>query len=326
MIEYEYDNDDLDYWVAKTQEIAEGIGSGDRQVITDAITSILTLRGYPTPPMVFVQSPSAAFYLINRWDSELKAKLAIEDLTSYMEDLDPHTYLEEPSQPTAMYGSCDAHWICGNYRTLAMDKTIKFTDDEKSELDAYRQLAENAFWWWACEEATVVCERPSVLNIVTDPEDQSRIYHCEDGPAIQFADGICHFALNHILLPGEVGYKMIMTPELLTKDDVFGEENMEIRRLMMERMDMKQFLLDLHATKGLSDDWGTIWFLPEKNLPDSWSSDGCWVEVLNSTPNPDGSFKTYFLSVQPKEWKSPREAIASTFGLSEEEYFPQYMA
>jgi hypothetical protein len=45
------------------------------------------------------------------------------------------------------------------------------------------------------------------------------------------------------------------------------------------------------------------------------------VEVLNSTPEPDGSRKTYFLRVPPT-MTTAREAVAWTFGLGTVEYRP----
>jgi hypothetical protein len=45
------------------------------------------------------------------------------------------------------------------------------------------------------------------------------------------------------------------------------------------------------------------------------------VQVINSTPEPDGSFNEYFLRVPPSIARA-RQGVAWTFGLSEEEYYP----
>jgi hypothetical protein len=45
------------------------------------------------------------------------------------------------------------------------------------------------------------------------------------------------------------------------------------------------------------------------------------VEVTNSTPEPDGSVRTYFLRVPPTT-TTARAAVAWTFGLGEVEYRP----
>jgi hypothetical protein len=43
--------------------------------------------------------------------------------------------------------------------------------------------------------------------------------------------------------------------------------------------------------------------------------------VINGTPEPDGTLKHYFLQV-PANMRSPREAVAWTYGLPEQRYRP----
>ena len=63
------------------------------------------------------------------------------------------------------------------------------------------------------------------------------------------------------------------------------------------------------------------------------------VKVKNSTPEPDGSIKTYFLPVHPEnrpllqngqlgepQKLTAKAAIASTFGLTEDQYEPDQMS
>jgi hypothetical protein len=45
------------------------------------------------------------------------------------------------------------------------------------------------------------------------------------------------------------------------------------------------------------------------------------VKVRNSTPEPDGAYKDYFLRVPPT-MRTAREAVAWTFGLEAEDYKP----
>ena len=46
------------------------------------------------------------------------------------------------------------------------------------------------------------------------------------------------------------------------------------------------------------------------------------VEVVNSTAEPDGTFRTYWLRVPPST-RTAREGVAWTFGVAEEEYRPE---
>jgi hypothetical protein len=45
------------------------------------------------------------------------------------------------------------------------------------------------------------------------------------------------------------------------------------------------------------------------------------VKVINSTAEPDGTFKDYFLRVPPGT-RTARAGVAWTFGLTEDEYEP----
>jgi hypothetical protein len=47
------------------------------------------------------------------------------------------------------------------------------------------------------------------------------------------------------------------------------------------------------------------------------------VRVKNSTPEPDGTYKEYFLRVPPTI-KTAREAVAWTFEMDENEYKPKF--
>ena len=100
-------------------------------------------------------------------------------------------------------------------------------------------------------------------------------------------------------------------------------------RLMIERFGQGRFLTESGAKLVHQDATGKLW---HKDLQDDEPM--VMVEVLNSTPEPDGHTKTYFLRVHPElrpllatGLGSPQEptahnAVASTFGLYGHEYHP----
>jgi YHS domain-containing protein len=47
----------------------------------------------------------------------------------------------------------------------------------------------------------------------------------------------------------------------------------------------------------------------------------CVLKVINSTPEPDGSYKEYYLTVPP-DMTSAKQAVAWTFRMTPEEYSP----
>lgn len=107
-----------------------------------------------------------------------------------------------------------------------------------------------------------------------------------------------------------------MNPEEITVEKIQEESNQEVRRAMIERYGQARYLKDSGAKKIHSDDWGTLW---KSDVADDEPL--VMVEVLNSTMEPDGSFKTYFLRVPPSI-TTARGGVAWTFGETEETYEP----
>ena len=122
--------------------------------------------------------------------------------------------------------------------------------------------------------------------------------------------------------------------------DIENERNQELRYQMIQSYGQERFIEDSIAKKLHSDDFGTLY---EKKLGNNKPI--LIIKVINSTEEPDGSFKDYFLFVHPelKPLPSPnlspdqqlawlykqngqiltaRNAVASTFGLRGEDYLP----
>ena len=86
---------------------------------------------------------------------------------------------------------------------------------------------------------------------------------------------------------------------------------------MIDRFGVQRYLQD--SQKVHVDEYGTLWRM---DLPDDEAI--VVVQVTNSTPEIDGSFKDYWLRVPPTITRA-REGIAWTFGLSEMDYQPEVM-
>ena len=99
--------------------------------------------------------------------------------------------------------------------------------------------------------------------------------------------------------------------------------NAEIRRVMVERFGVERLIREGGAILVHEDETGRLW---RRQVGESSGWQGhdepvVMVEVLNSTPEPDGSRKTYFLRVPP-EMTIAREAVAWTFGMGGDAYAP----
>ncbi len=142
--------------------------------------------------------------------------------------------------------------------------------------------------------------------------DGQGILHCETGPAVRYPDGFSVFYLHGVHVPE----KLVMSPETITVSAIESEINVELRRMMIERYGAERYLMDSGAEEIHRDDFGILYrkdFLEDQSL--------VMVKVANSTPEPDGSFKDYFLRVPP-EMERAKQAVAWTFGKAENDYSP----
>ncbi|MBN9396608.1 MAG: hypothetical protein J0H83_15270 [Candidatus Melainabacteria bacterium] len=198
-------------------------------------------------------------------------------------------------------GSHDAGWI-SYYDYLA-----KLGLPGTRALDGFRDMALNAGWWWPYEHVCIMTERPSSLQ-----RDNRFRLHCEDAMAMSYNDGWGVFAWHGVLVPPYV----VLLPEPLTFDLIENEPNAEVRRVLIERFGLENYLREGNVIKIQQDECGILYRM---NLPSEEPI--IVVRVKNSTPEPDGSIKEYFLRVPPQMVRA-RQAVAWTFGLNEDEYQP----
>ena len=85
---------------------------------------------------------------------------------------------------------------------------------------------------------------------------------------------------------------------------------------MIERYGQARYLQDSGAKLVAEDEFGSLY---RKEIPNDEPL--VMVRVKNSTPEPDGSEKIYFLRVPPSV-RTPHEAVAWSFGLNPTAYLP----
>ena len=176
------------------------------------------------------------------------------------------------------------------------------------------QLARAAGPWWALDGLAIVSERPLTASI-----DAEGRLHAESGPALAFGDGFTVHAWHGVTVDREV----IEAPETITIEAIDGEDNAERRRVLVERFGFDRLVREGHAKLRHEDETGRLWERPMGRI--DWRRQDeplVVVEVQNSTPESDGSRKTYFLRVPPHT-QTAREGVAWTFGLGEDQYAPR---
>ncbi|MDH6228143.1 MULTISPECIES: DUF6745 domain-containing protein [Streptomyces] len=194
----------------------------------------------------------------------------------------------------AVLGQHDAAWLAA-------------FDTDRAPLDGLAAVARHAGWWWPYERTAVLCERPVELH-----RDENGRLDRGDGPALAYPDGFALYAWRGMPVPAE----FLTGLASLTPDRIRSEENAELRRVMLEHYGYDRYLSDSGARPLHRDGSGVLWRI---DLPDD--EPVVMVEVVNSTAEPDGTFRTYWLRVPPRT-RTAREGVAWTFGLTAEAYAP----
>jgi hypothetical protein len=206
---------------------------------------------------------------------------------------------------------CWGRWAADLLPVYAVPALALASDDWANEL--LSQLADlytlrcGAFAYVFRHSSVFVCKNPTKVSL-----DSRNRLHCDDGPAVEFTDGYSLYAWSGMHIDAEY----VLNPETLTTDVIENEKNIELRRVMMEKYGIARYVEDTGATVVAEDNCGV---LLRKEVPEDEPI--LMVKVLNSTAEPDGTFKEYFLRVPP-DINSPREGIAWTFGLDREDYSP----
>ncbi|ALC19272.1 DUF6745 domain-containing protein [Streptomyces pristinaespiralis] len=194
----------------------------------------------------------------------------------------------------AVLGQHDAAWLAA-------------FDGRSDRLTGLARVAEHAGWWWPFEKAVVICERPLRLH-----RDEAGRLDNGDGPALVFPDGFALYAWRGMPVPAE----FLRELTALTPERIRDEENAELRRVMLEYYGYDRYLAESGAQPVHRDETGILWRIA---LADD--EDVVMVEVVNSTPEPDGSHRTYWLRVPPTT-RTAREGVAWTFGMHADVYEP----
>jgi hypothetical protein len=223
-------------------------------------------------------------------------------------------------------------WRCGGYWSSWTAYVVAMRDivgvegiDPRFDL-TYLKEAEGA-QWWPNRNFILASDRPSQLN-----RDTAGRLHSLDSPALEWRDGSALYYVNGVA----VSRLVVMEPEKITTKMIDDEQNAEVRRVMMERFGIARYITE-SGGQVIHSDVDQLGFprrLLKRDMPGG--SPVMVVEVKNSSLEPDGSRRTYHLGVHHElrpllsedEFGEPQEltchnAVASTFGLRGEDYYPQ---
>jgi hypothetical protein len=168
---------------------------------------------------------------------------------------------------------------------------------------AYEQTAQSACWWYPHRDFLIVCEPPQEIHLDDPVRIRARRVHRMGGPAISWPDGWGIHAVHGVRVPRWVAEH----PQTITPGKIERERNAEVCRVMLDLYGWGRYMADCraqvvdqalqdHAIMGLR---GAR--LLRKELPDE-PEPIVYLDMVNSTPEPDGTYRRYLERVDPKAY------------------------
>jgi hypothetical protein len=191
---------------------------------------------------------------------------------------------------------------------LDVDEMTVFSDSTNRAIEHLRHFLANR---------TPICPFGEIIFVSKPPLsyelDEERRFHSLEAPALRYDDGFSLFSIHGVT----VHERTVMAPETLTVSEIESEINLEMRRVMMDQFGIGRYLDESHAEILHEDQYGTLF---RRRM--AGDEPLVMVRVRNSTPEPDGSFKHYFLRVPPF-MRTAKEAVAWTFNFEADQYQPE---
>lgn len=197
------------------------------------------------------------------------------------------------------YGQHDADHAC----QLLFAKWIG--DDHCQHADQVMEVTRTCGWWCPFASVCIMIDRPVQMHL-----DQRGMLHNTQGPSCLYEDGLGLFSLRGIAVPQWIAEGQFDLAK------IFEVTNAEWRRVMIDRYGIERYLQESNANLISQDRFGRLFRISLGQGQDPLMM----IEVINSTPEQDGTYKKYFLRVPPT-MLTAQQAVAWTFSM-ENDYNP----
>ena len=181
------------------------------------------------------------------------------------------------------------------------------TEEIKRRLYVLIEARSGAGIFFPFAELCVLCDNPIELH-----RDERARLHNVSGAAVLYADGWGVYSVHGVCVPSWI----IEHKEQISVRHIADERNAEVRRVMLDMFGAERYLTESGAKEIGCDERGVLY---RTDLPDDEPL--VMVKVRNSTAEPDGTFKDYFLRVPPT-MQTASQAVAWTFGMESQDYRP----
>lgn len=251
------------------------------QRVTEIITAFYKNAGEETPPIKIVDSPSKAISLAKKMGAK---------------------------QDDIQFA-----WMNHDAGSIGFYEFFHHETDVKNITTTNLFIAGSELGWTLFfDEVCIVSKKPTVYFEAKHEDIKAgavSVLHRMDGPAIDYGKGDMSnvYAVGGVIVEAYV----VDNPEKITIKDIEGEQNTEVRRVKINQYGQSRYIQDSGAEVVNEDDFGVLY---RKELGNDEAL--MMVKVINSTQEPDGTFKDYFIRVDPKAYgglKTARQAVASTW-------------
>ena len=147
-------------------------------------------------------------------------------------------------------------------------------------------------FYYVTEDEIICCPAPKITI-------KNKQLHNETGSAVSWSNGEAYYFYKGVNVTKEIIEKKF------SWNEIEAEKNQEVRRVMLDIYGSERYIKESGMTATHVDDFGTLYKKSRKD-----GSTFTAVKVVNSTPEPDGSFKDYFIRVNPKLYDGDAGKIA----------------
>lgn len=188
---------------------------------------------------------------------------------------------------------------------LAMLFKMKAMGAGFAEFDGLIRLVGQASYVGLHNRVAYVGRAPSIIKV-----NSSGRLHCPDGPAVEYPGG----GKSYYFLDGiQIDERAVMKPETVKVDDILYHSNIEVRRILIDRIGIDVFLRKANSREVAADDYGRLYHITNQREA-SEEPTIAFVRLLNSSPDPGTTdeYREYLLRVPPTV-TTPHEAVAWSF-------------
>ena len=285
---------------AATRTATEAATASATVDATEAVTWAATVAATRAATVAATRTATEAATITNNWAYYLASAIAPKQ----------SKFLLSCAREAFRFASGGAYYAQYDSWLTAMRDVLGLRLPCHEKYDAWERAAIHGTWRFVHEEFCIVSDFPTRIMV-----DEQNRPHCDDGPSHQWADGWAIYHVHGVRVPGWI----IEQPALITAEKVKAEANAEVRRVMIERYPggEAQYIQDSGMKPVAHDEvFGTLYVEHyESGRPIAK------IRVTNRSPEPDGTFKHYWLDVNPAHYNGdagrvPQAAVASTWRVS----------